>query len=240
MKSRAIRFTAAEVRATLDGSKVAHRAPVNMRHIGFIGGRGGEDDAAQWGYEGNDGIWAVLERGHSDTRHGGTCSIRCPFGAVGTRLFVQETFTLSSGSPDAYPSIYFRADNSAQDYSSHSCKSDVYKLPFEPWVPRWRPSIHMRREQSRITLEVTGVRVERVQDIDRDEIRDEGLTCDIHDDPVSGAHCAWHCLDLRDKYAAQWNERHGKKPGLAYDDSPWVWRCNFKRLTETPTDTNET
>lgn len=81
---------------------------------------------------------------------------------------------------------------------------------------KWRPSIHMPRWASRITLEVTGVRVERLQDISEADALAEGVTFDplMHTNP-------------REAYMHLWNAING--PGSWYAN-PWVWVVEFRKL----------
>lgn len=87
----------------------------------------------------------------------------------------------------------------------------------------WRPSIHMPKEAARIFLKVTDVRVERLQDIDIDEIRNEGLLS-----------VAVHCGDMEialKEWEILWNSTI-KKSDLdryGWDVNPWVWVVEFER-----------
>lgn len=84
---------------------------------------------------------------------------------------------------------------------------------------KWKPSIHMPRWASRITLEVVAVRVERLQDISDDDIRAEGVTPDVATDHVRGPYyTAW---------AALWRSINGPDSWAA---NPWVWVVEFKRI----------
>ena len=87
-----------------------------------------------------------------------------------------------------------------------------------------RPSIHMPRWASRILLEITDVRVERLQDISRADIRAEGLQCppELASDDVSP--------NYRDWYPAAWKELWNSTGG-DWDANPWVWVVEFKRVT---------
>lgn len=89
----------------------------------------------------------------------------CPYGQPGDRLWVRETWALK---PDAAP-VYDRSD---------LWRLCAYRIDGETWSPRperWRSPIHMPRWASRITLEITGVRVERLQDISEEDAVAEGF-----------------------------------------------------------------
>lgn len=81
----------------------------------------------------------------------------CPYGKPGDRLWVRETFKEHQGRSDF---AYYRADSSAYDFT----KKEKHQFEDNEGISFWRPSIHMPRWASRITLEITNVRVERMQD----------------------------------------------------------------------------
>lgn len=130
----------------------------------------------------------------------------CPFGQPGEKLWVRETFghferndTLKPGNK-----IYYRADGEC--------------LELEPW----RPSIHMPRWASRIALEITSVRVERLQDISEADAIAEG-TPGGHGAIQGYGYNASPC----EHYRALWESING--PG-SWDANPWVWVIEFKRM----------
>ncbi|MGE5866558.1 MAG: hypothetical protein ACM32J_15885, partial [Rhizobacter sp.] len=84
---------------------------------------------------------------------------------------------------------------------------------------RWKPSIHMPRAASRITLEGTGVRVERLQDISRGDAMAEGCPSPNMRDGD----------DPRKWYADLWDSINGASS--CWDANPWVWVVEFKRIT---------
>ena len=90
----------------------------------------------------------------------------------------------------------------------------------------WRPAIHMPRAASRITLEITGVRVERLQDISEDDALAEGCssTAIVHED---GEDYTGHYAS--EEYQVLWESING--PG-SWDANPWVWVVEFKRLEQ--------
>ena len=98
MKERPILFSGAMVRAILAGTKTQTRRVVNGRHIAKIGGSDQSDsDPSAFGHfaEGRDfSGWMVLERGVNERvgNNQDRCSIPCPFGEPGDRLWVRETF----------------------------------------------------------------------------------------------------------------------------------------------------
>jgi len=95
---------------------------------------------------------------------------------------------------------------------------------------KWTPSIHMPRKYSRILLEITDVRIERLQEISEADCRAEGiidggcLACG-ENEPYG---CANPRPDARDAFVRLWNSL--AKPGFRWADNPFVWRIEFKRV----------
>lgn len=93
----------------------------------------------------------------------------------------------------------------------------------EPDAPcSWTPSIHMPRWASRITLEVTAVRVERLQDISEEDARAEGM--------AGNAVGEWGCEGVLEDFESLWESINGAG---SWDVNPWVWVVEFERLTPT-------
>jgi hypothetical protein len=148
---------------------------------------------------------------------------RCPHGAPGDRLWVRETWRPSYHLVGRFPSpvcsILYRADDSKR------------KVPYEDfarakWVAgetRWRPSIFMPRVFSRIDLEITEVRVERLQDMDGYDAQEEGILANCDADLCDGVTLG--------EFAKLWDSLHEKK-GRGWEANPWVWVIIFKRLSE--------
>jgi len=149
---------------------------------------------------------------------------RCPFGHPGDRLWVRETFAL------VWPGEY--APENVRDHRVEYRADNGDKYPGgwpddcgdDPDCGRWKPSIFMPRWASRITLEVTGVRVERLQGIGEDDAKAEGVTPDA--DCITNRCVRPH----RDRFLDLWNEINGKRQGCTWQDNPWVWVLEFRRL----------
>lgn len=101
----------------------------------------------------------------------------------------------------------------------------------------WRPSIHMPHWASRITLEVTGVRVERVQDISEADALAEGVFSKVGSTPIgdevvtaTGGELIYaSSTQAREEYRRLWGQINGPD---SWSDNPWVWVVEFKRVTE--------
>ena len=146
----------------------------------------------------------------------------CKHGQPGDRLWVREAWAEPT-TLDPGPTFY-RADY-----------PDCVPAHFEN-VPsadqiKWKPSIHMRRNQSRITLEITDIHVERLQDISGKDILAEGAVLRAHDDefghnPVSAFDgCVY--LDLASLWARGWESINGAG---SWAENPWVWVISFRKF----------
>ncbi len=133
----------------------------------------------------------------------------CPYGQPGDRLWVRETHM------DLGACYLYRADAEAEQERAIVAPRQL-----------WRPAIHMPRAASRITLEITGVRVERLQDISEDDALAEGCssTAIVHED---GEDYTGHYAS--EEYQVLWESING--PG-SWDANPWVWVVEFKRLEQ--------
>lgn len=141
----------------------------------------------------------------------------CPYGAPGDTLWVRETWCLRE--PIAYPSVHYRADGEHVVLDDGDGFTAVNKDGSEK--SPWRPSIHMPRWASRITLRITDVRVERVQDILEDDARAEGCDPVIHEDG------AIDCGTRKTTFARLWSTINGDG---AWEANPWVWVLSFERV----------
>lgn len=134
-------------------------------------------------------------------------AIQCPHGQPGDRLWVRETFA-DEGCRMRREDCYYRADGECDLQGG-----------------RWTPSIHMPRWASRITLEITGVRVERLQDISEEDAIAEGPPGLKFPAPPGSF---WVTDDGRRKaFRSLWESINGPE---SWKQNPWVWVIEFKRL----------
>lgn len=186
-REKPILFSAPMVRAILSGAKTQTRSVVKGLH------QHSELTAPMWAAADE----AVFIDGSNPVR-GETVLARCSYGAPDDRLWVRESFRLSAWSTEVhYPA-------SLSDYDVRE------KGP-------WKPSIHMPRWASRITLDVLSVRVERLQAITEADAIAEGVT---HGEDQEG-------FDHRDLFMHLWQKINGKKH--PWESNPWVWVVTFKR-----------
>lgn len=214
MKESPIPFKGDMIRAVLSGQKTQTRRP--MKPIPVY--PDAFDGLRREIHDGQVHFWAS---GAELPAH----KFRCPYGQPGDRLWVKETFYKyypSETWPE--PKALYKADGITL------CDKDS-----EGKKQRWTPSIHMPRILSRITLEITDVHVERVQDITNDEAIAEGAyeVRKVGDDI---AHATWTMDGLdwrydtpREAFAATWDSLYAAR-GLGWDANPWVWVVTFKRV----------
>ena len=147
----------------------------------------------------------------------------CPYGQVGDRLWGRETFCYKVDPITAVVSeneFWYKATNpeviKIDDDGSHAFRKDGCSA--SPWLP----SIHMPRELSRIILEITNIRVERLQEITGNDVISEGMRLPI---PVG---CTQDEM-LIAAFHALWDSINAKR-GYSWKSNPWVWVIEFKRL----------
>lgn len=182
MKERPILFSGPMVRAILEGRKTQTRRVIRLPHNNPLGAW--EPTTAGGGtvkYVGDIPAPEIAAIWHTRT---GDCYI-CPLGDVGDRLWVREAWQHSNhplGPYDADCLVFYRAD-----YLDDPHGPDGEKSP-EGKYRTWRPSIHMPRAASRITLEITGARAERMQSIsEADAIAEGAVYTDFGIEPPKGS-----------------------------------------------------
>jgi hypothetical protein len=191
------------VRAILAGQKTQTRRVVKLPHGRHICGEPEQDGTLEWRpIDRGDGV--VIKQ---------TLRLmlgECPYGAPGDRLWVRETFALTPAVDAGAPQkTLYRAD-------------PIYDgIDLRGW--RWSPAIHMPRRYSRLTLEITDVRVQRLQDISEADAIAEGV------DAVSMADMPRQAtLNRRTDFAHIWDKINGKRAPWA--SNPWVWALTFERV----------
>lgn len=198
MKERPILFSAPMIRAVLAGTKTQTRRLVKPAPPPDLPHSGGT--SWLWSEKlGNFQPYGTVGHIPMPMKMG----IRCPFGVIGDRLWVRESFRMSaSGGEVHYPA-------SLSDYDR------AEKGP-------WKPSIHMPRAASRIDLDVTGVRVERLQDITPSDAIAEGIFGDgryATEPPLPYPVATFKKL---------WDSINGGRGSWA--SNPWVWAVSFRRV----------
>jgi hypothetical protein len=207
LRERPILFSAPMVRAILAGSKTQTRRIVKFRQFGPT-----ETKGYDWTFRDRRGLW-------QDVRSEDLVRRWCHYGVPGDRLWVRETFYCDDyRHPNIPPEertpewreqmLHFRADVPGGRFADAGYWA-------EPG--RWKPSIHMPRWASRITLEITSVRVERLQEITEEDALAEG----VDSGGFTGPHPA------RAAFVHLWSEINGAE---SWHANPWVWVVAFKRV----------
>ena len=190
MKERPILFSASMVRAILNGSKTQTRRTIRGKALEF------------------------LESGMRPADFGGIVDSKslCPYGKPGDKLWVRETWNKHGGL------LTYHADGDwVAEYKSKHDKTNLTAV-YEAKMLKWNPSNNMPRWASRITLEITGVRVERLQDITNNDALDEG-TPDLRT-----IENGW---DMRRCFQDLWEQINGVG---SWGENPWVWVIEFKKV----------
>lgn len=140
-----------------------------------------------------------------------TCVIPCPHGRPHDRLWVRETFYSDEHG------VRYRADHHVSPMG-------------------WKPSIHMPRSVSRIDLEISAIRVERLQNISEADAAAEGVRFDQGWDEEPGYGFLdysktddenYSFTDPRDSFRTLWQSINGKD---SWNENPWVWVVEFKKV----------
>lgn len=217
VRERPILFSGPMVRAILDGRKTQTRRVIkcccNCGHLGrLLGDWALSIPPHQWDGESTDVLWGwtgdqspqkgdFVEVWQTDVDDHASGPVPCPYGVPGERLWVRETWCMyPMASNDGAAGIIYRATSDN--------------------IPKgmWKPSIHMRRIHSRINLEITGLRVERLQDINETDARAEWAE-QLHSEFGSGS--------FRDGFQSLWHKINGPD---SWASNPWVWVIEFKKI----------
>lgn len=214
MSEHPILMNGSMVRAILAGQKTQTRRAVKTPPaFDFIGGFGADqDDPANWGAEDDNGQWWLL-----DGRKGFGHAWPCPFGKPGDRLWVRETTQVDRTTSDSAELARYSADQQTVCYPVGT--GNGYDGAWQLW---WYsrdtcPNIHMPRKACRLLLEITAIRVERLQAISAQDCIAEGITTRFTVDDGND--------DLRIQFRDLWTSTGGD-----WDSNPWVWVIEFKQV----------
>lgn len=200
MTSRPILFSAPMVRALLDGTKTQTRRKIAL-----------DGDLKFINYQHTDD-WQVRKNGLIEGQ------IICPYGKIGDELWVRETWQAFRRTSHEYDEWeVMRSPKDRHDYEF----SPVYRADEKIFPDRWLPAIHMPREFSRITLEITGVKVERLQNISEEDAKAEGAE-PVLVPPDGGSR------PFTQGFMELWERINGPESWAA---NPWVFAISFKRVT---------
>ncbi|MCE4073502.1 MULTISPECIES: hypothetical protein [Pseudomonas] len=209
MKERPILFNGPMVRAILEGQKTVTRRAV-------------KGAAAKWLIDFTPEF--VADKAND----------LCPFGVPGDRLWVRETTEADYESCDSVVLARYSADEAPVLYWENDDGEPIQAVDHWNYPRDVRPSIHMKREACRILLEITAVRVERLQDITEEQAEAEGAVhaSSIKDFEAWAAEQRAQSLPVdppRAWFIRLWEHINGAG---SWDDNPWVWVVEFERVTQ--------
>ncbi len=225
-KSRPILFSAPMVRAILAGTKTQTRRVVANPHRNDGGFVLQDYGKGWWPYRSHDGESGCYLDRRKDGDYYSEAPLRCPYGQPGARLWVKEQ-TLKVEDNGWVGPIYTESEAGQHALEWGYGESDDPDR-IEPYDIKRRPSIFMPRVMSRITLELTAVRVERLQDISEADAQAEGIQ---YSERFNG-YCIgmaehFHSNDPRQSYFSLWEAINGAG---SVEANPWVWALEFKRV----------
>ena len=213
MKERPILFSGPMVRAILSGAKTQTRRVVKPAP---------DADQVLSMRTGSTGFRFAFDiADFCRTTDGRRLRWEIPYGQPGDRLWVREAFMpCPLENPTTGPSRWNIAYASDAEQVERQAPAGYNPMLYN--YERWTPSIHMPRWASRITLEITGVRVERLQAISEADARAEGAIGAV-DNSIGNNWCA------RQAFSALWESING--PG-SWDANPWVWVVSFRMIDQ--------
>lgn len=222
-KERPILFSGAMVRAIQDGRKTQTRRPVKPQPTSGIDGWDWS-----WPTPGRNVTPGTRDYWRDDAKNP-LSPCYCPYGKPGDLLWVREAHSIGSdlrGQP-------ILASALVDVPKTHMFGATTVKHPDAPagsehWCLQWkrRPSIHMPRWASRITLQITGVRVERLNDCSAEDAIAEGIAPELGGWIDYANPSCQICMNPVDSYRTLWDSINGAG---AWKENPWVWVVEFRR-----------
>lgn len=178
----------------------------------------------------SDGLVAIF----SAPNVRGLQGISCPY-EVGDHLWVRESYLPDPPMDDTWDYYMFNDGSGRYNWDAlpkrfKKPQHCIYKAGWAGPDLKWKPSIFMPRWASRLTLEVTKVRVERVQDISPQDALAEGVEDDIAliTSDTSEAHLREVCSKIAvERFQELW-DKINKKRGFGWEKNPWAWALTFK------------
>ncbi|MGZ8220036.1 MAG: hypothetical protein ACXWT0_00160 [Methylobacter sp.] len=221
MKERSILFNTEMVRAILDERKVQTRRVIKPQPTKILKRNPASASlefckwpAVQGSFDPDSGY---LDR-----------PLLCPYGNKNDRLWVRETYQGPLVSEDEQSDYYANSDKYRSpkycEYKADGGATPEFMTGDDDLVCRWRPSIHMPRWASRIILEITNIRVEKLQDISEEDAEAEGISW--LSDSFEHDRTA-ELLTPSAIYSFLWESINGAG---SWDANPWVWVIDFKRV----------
>lgn len=217
VKERPIIFSDDMVRAILEGRKTMTRRVVKHRDV-YVDVKGlGMSDQELKQRASEPAIIPDGNFGSDDVTE------LCPYGKPGDRLWVKETWAKYelSGVHHYWGEFVYKASRKGLN-------------PLCEGFSKWKSPMFMPRAASRLLLDIVSVRAERLQDIGAEDCFNEGA-CSLTKDValrIGNPWARWNCATAKEQFARLWYSLNGKKPGCSWNDNPWVWVIEFKRVDE--------
>lgn len=226
-------FSSPMVLAELEGRKTKTRRTKGLEPI--------NDDPGDWQFEWAEpmrNIWTFTQKSSLNEQSLRDKSFtqfqtKCPYGRPGDILWVRETFRKYCKVDE---NGYTRYDQEIIEFAAdkppmiNECDGDGFKMfnkdGSEKFIP-WKPSIHMPKVAARIWLQVTDVRVERLQDISTSDIEKEGIGLD----QLKGCDpCVPASVHFHQEWKNLWTKINGPE---SWEANPFVWVISFRVLSTT-------
>ncbi len=243
--TRPISFSDPMTLALLAGHKTQTR---RLRGLGGLNEAPDDWALDRWQEYRDGSLRAVFD--HVASGEPNAIGIRCPYGQLGDLLYVREAWQYADWTEEGDPFIRYRADGTTRLHDVDMVPEEWSDRLTSIWAElsspdnlratdglaadrRWRPSIHMPRWASRIALEITDVRVERLHAITEADAIAEGvmdggcLTCGNSSHPAPCG-CSDPRPDYRDAFVRLWDSINGKREGCRWADNPWLWCLTFR------------
>lgn len=207
VRERPILFSGEMVRAIREGRKTVTRREVKLPRTrdSFVLV---EHGAGWWPYQSDDGESHVCSDGMERPYN-------CPYGSPGDQLWVREAHAFVPEPAYRGSSGIYQQINPSDGYQACVYRENFDRARSFPW----RPSIHMPRWASRIQLEITAVRVERLQDISEEQAQAEGAP------PLTVKLKKLATRAYRMGFIDLWCRINGDE---SWDANPWVWVVEFE------------
>lgn len=226
MKERPILFSGEMVRAILEGRKTQTRRVIKPQPT---------FERGAWSVP---GFFCNTEQGFKESLL--RSEFQCPHGAPGDRLYIKEKWatspcldkcnaadierrTLDANYSEPWAPLYYFADDTFDNWDKTTWGNYIGRHRHARFMPRWA---------SRVTLEITGVRVERVQDISEQDAKAEGATPDHFENAFFQTGPSGKTNPFIRGFWRLWDSINGKDETKSWDANPWVWVISFNKLEE--------
>lgn len=210
-----ILFSTPMVQAILEGRKTITRRTKSLEFV---------NDNLDWNWE----YKGLCDHGHliRNNLYGSQNAVKCPYGKPGDILWVRESITVLEPEHCIAIKERFAYKADVTDAESEKIRQEFIKMGY-PY--QWKPSIHMPKDACRIWLEVTEVRAERLQEINEQEVKAEGI--EETDGPwfkVPGSNT--YKPTAKAAFVALWKSINGEE---SWNANPWLWVISFSVISTT-------